>query len=84
MGTVNSEQVIIGFIIVCVIMLFWSIWKRQLLTIIIKIVGGMAVIGVVNMLFPAIAIGINGLTAGITGILGIPGIVMLYIIQGLF
>lgn len=43
----------------------------------------MATIGVVNLILPTIAIGINGLTVGVTGILGIPGIIMLYVIQGL-
>ena len=83
METVNSEQVIIGFILVCVIMLFWSLWKRQLVTIIIKMIMGMAIIGAVNLILPTIAIGINGLTVGVTGILGIPGIIMLYVIHSL-
>ncbi len=83
MGTVNSQEVIIGFIIVCVIMLFWSIWKRQLLTMLIKMTVGMVIIGIINMIFPTIAIGMNVLTAGVTGILGIPGIVMLYAMQRL-
>jgi len=64
-------------------MLFWSLWKRQLLTIIIKMIIGMAAIGVINLILPTIAIGINGVTVGVTGILGIPGIIMLYVIQGL-
>lgn len=83
MENINSEQVIIAFIFVCVVMLFWSLWKRQVLTIIIKVIIGMAIIWGVNLLIPSRAIGINGITAGISGILGIPGIVMLYIIQGL-
>jgi len=82
-GTVNSEQVIIGFIAVCMVMLFWSLWKRQVLTIIIKMIIGMATIGVVNLILPTMAIGINGVTVGVTGILGIPGIIMLYVIEGL-
>lgn len=83
METINSEQVIIAFILVCVVMLFWSLWKRQVLTIIIKVIIGMAIIWGVNWLLPSRAIGINAITAGISGILGIPGIVMLYVIQGL-
>lgn len=83
MRTVNSEQVIIVFILVCLIMLFWSLWKRQVVTIIIKVVAGMGIIWAINLLLPTIAIGMNGITAGVTGILGIPGIIMLYIIQGL-
>lgn len=83
METINSEQVIIAFIFVCVVMLFWSLWKRQVLTIIIKVIIGMTIIWGVNLLLPSSAIGINAITAGISGILGIPGIMMLYIIQGL-
>ena len=63
-------------------MLFWSLWKRQVLTIIVKVVVGMAIIWGVNLLLPTIAVGMNGITAGVTGILGIPGIIMLYVIQG--
>ena len=83
MGPVNSEQVIIAFIAVCLVMLFWSLWKRQVITIIIKMVMGMAIIGAVNLTLPTIAIGINGVTIGVSGILGIPGIIMLYVIQSL-
>lgn len=83
MGAVNSEQVIIAFILVCLVMLFWSLWKKQLITITIKVVVGMGMISLVNLILPTMAIGINGLTAGVTGILGIPGIIMLYLIQAL-
>ena len=83
MTTANSEQVIIAFILVCLVMLFWSLWKRQVVTIIIKVVAGMGIIWVVNLILPTIAIGMNWITVGVTGILGIPGIIMLYIIQGL-
>ena len=83
METVSSEQVIIAFIFVCIVMLFWILWKRQVITIILKIIIGVGIIWAVNLLIPAKAIGINGVTAGVSGILGIPGIIMLYVIKGL-
>ncbi|HHX62709.1 MAG TPA: hypothetical protein GX707_18640 [Epulopiscium sp.] len=83
MGNLNSQQIIIGLIAVCVLMLVWSIWKKELCTIIVKIGVGIIIIWTANLLLPAIAIGINAITLGIVGILGIPGIIMLYIIQGL-
>lgn len=83
MRIVNSQQVIIGLIIVCALMLIWSIWKKQLLTLIAKLGVGMIIIWIVNLILPTIAIGINAITVGVVGILGIPGIIMLYIIQGL-
>ena len=83
MGDISSQQVIIGLIIVCVFMLIWSIWKKQLLTLTAKVGVGMVIIWITNLLLPTIAIGMNAITLGIVGILGIPGIIMLYIIQGL-
>lgn len=81
MGNVSSQQVIIGFILLCIVMLIWSIWKKELLTIVIKTMVGMGIIWLVNRFIPALAIGINVITVGITGILGLPGIIMLYIMQ---
>lgn len=81
MDNINSQQVIIALIFVCVLMLIWSVWRRQLFTVIIKVVVGMGIIWATNLLLPAIAVGINVITAGIVAILGIPGIIMLYVIQ---
>ncbi len=81
MGNLNSQQVIIGLIVVCALMLIWSIWKKELLTLIVKIGVGMIIIWTTNLILPTIALGINGITVGVVGILGIPGIIMLYIIQ---
>ena len=80
-GNINSQQVIIGLIVVCLIMLVWSIWKKQLLTMTIKVILGLGIVWITNLLLPNIAIGINAVTAGVVGILGIPGIIMLYIIK---
>lgn len=83
MGEINSQEVIIGLIVVCALMLIWSIWKKELLTLALKVVLGMIIIGITNYLIPTIAIGINAITVGTIGILGIPGVIMLYIIQRL-
>ncbi len=83
MGEISSQQVIIGLIVVCAIMLIWSIWKKQLLTLTAKVGVGMIIIWITNLLLPTIAIGMNAITLGVVGILGIPGIIMLYMIQGL-
>lgn len=83
MGNLNSQQVTIALIVVCVLMLIWSIWKKELLTFVVKIGVGMIIIWTTNLIFPTVAIGINAITVGVVGILGIPGIIMLYIIQGL-
>lgn len=83
MENINSQQVIIALIFVCILMLIWSVWRKQLLTIIIKVVVGMGIVWLVNLLFPFIAIGLNGITAGVIGILGLPGIIMLYVINAL-
>lgn len=81
MGVINSQQVIIGFLIVCGFMLLWSLWKRQLITMVIKGMVGMGIIWTINLLLPAIAIGLNWITVGISCILGIPGIMMMYVFK---
>lgn len=81
METINSQQVIIALIFVCGLMLVWSVWRKQLFTIITKVIIGMGIIWGLNLILPAIAVGMNGITAGIVAILGIPGIIMLYVIQ---
>ncbi|NLI89478.1 MAG: hypothetical protein GX366_03605 [Epulopiscium sp.] len=83
MENVNSQQVIIALIFVCVLMLIWSVWRKQLLTVFLKVVVGMGIVWLINLLFLFIAIGLNGITAGTIAILGLPGIVMLYIINAL-
>lgn len=83
MGEISSQQLIIGLIMVCALMLVWSIWKKELLALIVKVGVGLIIIWTTNLLVPAIAIGINAITLGVVGILGIPGIIMLYMIQGL-
>lgn len=77
----SSQQIIIVLIIACMIMLLWSLWKKELLGIICKVIIGTGIIWVINLIFPTIAIGINGITAAIIGVLGIPGLIMLYLIQ---
>ena len=83
MGNLSSQQITIALITICALMLIWSIWKKEVLTLIVKIGVGMIIIWIVNIIFPTIAIGINAITIGVAGILGVPGIIMLYIIQGL-
>ncbi len=60
-------------------MLIYYLFKKQLKTISLNIVLGVVIIYVINMIYPSISIGINPITIISMGMMGGPGIAMLYI-----
>ncbi|MHC1749106.1 MAG: pro-sigmaK processing inhibitor BofA family protein [Cellulosilyticaceae bacterium] len=78
----RNNIIIIAAILVCVIMLCWVLWGRQILTIIGRMLLGGVVIWGVNMLVPiGMKIGINFISLACAGALGLPGVAMLYIVN---
>lgn len=83
----DNSRIILLMIVCCLIFAVAIIFRRQLkavFLIIIQAAMGMAGIGIVNLVLGIIGIaspvGINLLNMFVTGILGIPGIVMLYVV----
>ncbi len=66
-------------IIGCILALIYCIFKKQLKVISLNIVVGVVIIYIINMIYPDIKIGINPITITSVGMMGIPGITMLYI-----
>lgn len=85
----DSSSIIILLIVLCIIFLFFSITLKPL-TLFIKFIKqcsiGILLITLLNyaLSFLGIFIGLNYITAITVGILGIPGLVSLYIIQLIF
>ena len=65
---------------VCVAVLLITVFSKQIRTvfrILLWSMLGMAGIYAVNILFPSVNIGINAVTAGLCGLLGLPGFAVL-------
>lgn len=62
------------------IILFWVLFKEKFIQAVIRIMVGGIIIYYINGILPQYAIGINAVSLGCSGILGIPGIAMLYIL----
>lgn len=81
----DSTTIIVAMILVCVGILMFMAFSGPIKAVIRILLGaliGMAGIYALNVFFPAINIGINPITAAITGILGVPGFAAL-IVAGL-
>ena len=76
----NGDLVIFICIGICIMILIGLLFKKQLVSLLFNGVSGIVVIYCINGLFPIYAIGINGLTIGIATLLGLPGVITLYII----
>ncbi len=76
----DSTVVIIAMIFVCIgilAVMAFSNAIRAVIRILLGAIIGMAGIYAVNMLFPSVNIGINIVTAAVTGFLGVPGFAVL-------
>ncbi|MDD5946079.1 MAG: pro-sigmaK processing inhibitor BofA family protein [Clostridia bacterium] len=76
----DSSNIISTMIFVCIAVLLLTVFSRQIKTVFRILLGsvlGMAGIYAVNILFPSVNIGINAVTAGICGLLGLPGFAVL-------
>ena len=81
----NIHPAIIISLVICLMMLIWVIGKEYIIRILLRtVVGGCIIMGL-NMILPStFYIGLNVLTLAVAGILGIPGVGLLYIIQWKF
>lgn len=76
----DSTSVIAAMIFICIGILMIMAFSNTIKAIIRVVIGaavGMAGIYAVNMMFPSVNIGINIVTAALTGVLGVPGFVVL-------
>ena len=79
--TMNGNLVIFICIGICVMILIGLLFEKQIVTLLINGVSGVVVMYCINSILPAYAIGINLLTMGTVTLLGLPGVVTLYIIK---
>lgn len=77
----SGDTIILIGIILCIVALLWEIYEDKLAKLIFRIGMGAALILLVNFVVPQYAVGINLVTLGCAGILGVPGIAALYIIM---
>lgn len=67
--------------IVAMLVVLSILTKNQVLWFAAKLCIGPLIIIMLNQFIPAYAIGINYFTIGISGVLGFPGVMMLYLFQ---
>jgi pro-sigmaK processing inhibitor BofA len=78
----SVDPIIMIFIGICIIMLFWVLAKDMIMTIIIRSIVGILLIIFINSFVPVQQqVGINFISILCSGALGIPGVVMLYILN---
>lgn len=81
-GNYMDEELMIYILIMgCILILVYDVFKKQLRNIAFNIVVGVIAICIINVLCPEIKVGLNFITVTTVGAMGIPGIVMLYIIR---
>ncbi len=81
----DANVFITAMILICVGIAMLMIFSKPIKAVVRFIIGaaaGMAAVYAINMFFPSVNIGVNPVTAMITGFLGIPGIAVL-IVAGL-
>ncbi len=81
----DANIFITAMIVICVVIAALMLFSKPLKAVVRFIIGaavGMAAIYVLNLYFPTINVGINPVTALVSGFLGIPGIAAL-IVAGL-
>jgi inhibitor of the pro-sigma K processing machinery len=65
---------------ICFMLLLWILLKEKFIEGIARMIVGGILIYTINSLLPQYAIGINLISLGCSGVLGIPGVAMLYIV----
>ena len=68
---------------ICVIALCWILFQEKCIKVTAQAIVGCLVIYCVNQLIPQYAIGINAISIICTGLLGIPGATLLYVLNGI-
>ena len=79
----GGDLVIYVFIGICILILIGLLFKKQLVDFLINGITGVVIIYCINGLLPIYAIGINYVTIGIATLLGIPGIITVYIVKNI-
>lgn len=65
---------------VCFVILAWILFKEKFIEALVRMLVGGMIIYSINGILPQYAIGINGISLVCSGLLGIPGVAMLYLV----
>jgi len=68
---------------ICFMILLWVLLKEKFIEGILRMIVGGILIYCINSVLPQYALGINGISLGCSGVLGIPGVAMLYIVNAI-
>lgn len=77
----DVQEIVIAIVTIGVIMGIWYLCREFICKILGRILIGIVLIAVVNIILPQYAIGLNWMTMGCAGVLGLPGVVTLYIVN---
>lgn len=85
MKTSMESKILIAIVIICIVLLAVGLLKKRFDLIVnfgLRAVAGLLAIYILNTLLKVfsvnITVGMNGLTASLVGILGTPGLILLY------
>ena len=65
---------------ICFVFLLWILFKEKFIEAVMRAIVGGVLIYCINSVLPQYAIGLNAMTLSCAGLLGIPGVAMLYIV----
>ena len=77
----DIEKITILVVSIGVVLIVWYLFRNIICKIIERLSLGLIIVLIVNCMIPAYEIGINWITLGCIGILGMPGVMTLYIIN---
>ena len=77
------HPVILISIGICFVILLWVLFKEKFIEALVRMMVGGIIIYCINGMLPQYAIGINSVSLVCSGLLGIPGVAMLYIVSAM-
>lgn len=79
----DVQEIVIAIVTIGVIMGIWYLCREFVCKILGRILIGIVMIIVVNIVLPQYAIGLNWISMGCASILGMPGVITLYIVNAI-
>lgn len=77
----DVQEIVFASVTVGIVLGIWFLCREFICKVMGRILLGILLIVTVNLVIPQYAIGINWLSMGCAGVLGVPGVVTLYVIN---
>lgn len=79
----DGQTIVLVGVTIGIVVLIWFLCKDVVCKVLERVLLGIILIFIVNMMIPQYAIGVNWLSMGCAGVLGVPGVVTLYVVNAM-